>query len=231
VLDRKVRTAALTSLTTFLTSRRPPNALTDLDALKLWAGLYYSIWMCDRPIPQQNLANDLANLLLTSVDRTGAAPWLRAFWGTMAKQWTSIDVLRMEKFLLLVRRVFGATLRWMEKQKFEEEAVEEMFSVLKEWPLDPEGDMIKVPLGLRLHVLDLWVDELERAKYLEDENDAAKGVVRRLGDAVQAQTAKFPSKQVRKRAMESYTDERLPWAKKEIEEEADEDDTWEGIED
>jgi ribosomal RNA-processing protein 1 len=191
------------------------------------------MWMCDRPIPQQNLANDLTNLLLTSVDRSGAAAWLRAFWSTMAKQWTGIDVLRMEKFLLLVRRVFGATLKWMEKQKFEGGAVDEMLGVLGEWPLDPEGDMVKVPLGLRLHILDLWVDELERAKYLEDneENAAARGVARRLGDMVQAQTSKFPSKQVRKRAMESCTDERLPWVKQDKEGEGEYEDTWDGIED
>ena len=70
------------------------------------------MWMCDRAIPQQTLCQELADLIYI-LPRESVVPWLRGFWATMSREWTSIDVLRMEKFLLLVRRVVGASFRWM----------------------------------------------------------------------------------------------------------------------
>ncbi|RSL48434.1 hypothetical protein CEP51_015632 [Fusarium floridanum] len=87
--DRKLRTASLESLTTFLSSRQ---TLTSTDAQKLWKGLYYAPWMTDRPVPQQRLATDLANLLFT-LQPSCAIPWLRGFWVVVGAGWTDIDVL------------------------------------------------------------------------------------------------------------------------------------------
>jgi hypothetical protein len=50
-------------------------------------------WMSDRPRTQQRLANDLADLVAVCHDSNRVA-FLRAFWATMAKNWTKIDVLR-----------------------------------------------------------------------------------------------------------------------------------------
>ena len=138
----------------------------------------------------------------------------------MGLQWPEIDNLRMQKYLLLVRRVFAAQVNWCKERGFEGEEVEKVEEVMKEWCFEEEGvDLKKVPVGLRLHVLDIWVDELERAECLEDE--AAKGFVERMGTMVQL-LKRSPIKTVRSRAEESYDDERLPWATKEGEDEEQE---------
>uniref|UniRef100_A0A0B7K1W0 Uncharacterized protein n=2 Tax=Bionectria ochroleuca TaxID=29856 RepID=A0A0B7K1W0_BIOOC len=145
----------------------------------------------------------------------------------LSERWPHTEALRMDKFLLLVRRAFAVMLECAQKSP----AVVD--DVLREWPFEGTGDLRKVPLGLRLHVLDLWVDELESTKCLE--NDEAKDLVKKIGDLVlELQTC--PVKAVRERAKESYQDGRLPWGTKDEDmsdaEEADDDDDdeWGGIE-
>lgn len=229
--DRKARTASLESLTTFLSSRR---SLTDADAQKLWTGLYYALWMTDRPRPQQALAMDLSALVF-ALRPACVRPWLRAFWHVLGTQWTSIESLRLDKFLLLVRRVFAAQLRLATKKQAENKS--DVLAVLGEFCFDGEGGPSGhgiLPLGLRLHVLDLWVDELEREGVL----DSDEKMVEDVGALVDA-LRKNPVKAVRERARDSYDDERLPWGvAKEEEDDGEEDgdgeedeDGWGGIED
>lgn len=191
--------------------------------------------MTDRPAPQQRLASDLA-LLADSLPRPQCLPvWYAAFWDVMGQQWLSIDKLRLDKFLLLIRRVLAAQMRHARGD-------EEVLKVLKDWAFEEEGDLRKVPLGLRLHVLDIWVDELERAGLLgEDaEGERKDGVesaefVAKLGKMVEP--LKYcPVKQVRERARDSYDDERLPWGTKKEDEvengdEAMDGDEWGGFAD
>ncbi|CAF3509875.1 hypothetical protein SNK03_006829 [Fusarium graminearum] len=222
--DRKLRTASLETLTTFLSSR---SSLSDIDAQKLWKGLFYALWMTDRPLPQQRLATDLANLLFT-LKPVCAIPWLRAFWTVLGLQWTGIDVLRLEKFLLLVRRVFASHVRFLREREWKDGDVEAIVGILAEFPFDKEGDLRKNPVGIRLHALDIWVDELEREKALEQPE--AEAFVKSLGDVVIA-LKRCPVKPVRARAGDSYEDERLPWVQAASGGEEEDDDEWGGIED
>jgi len=225
-----VREAALSSLCTFLSARQTSSSLSTLEILKLWMGLYYALWMADRAIPQQNLCNDLAGLLSVFGDDVDAATaWLRGFWATMAGKWTEIDVLRMEKFLLLVRRVLGASLAWMKtgaggQQKWDADRVDKMLALLAEWPLslryERQGDGVEgdeelmpknVPAGLKVHVLDIWVDEAEKLGMLEDDDAADQEILRRINDLVAALHEGTTTTSVRKRSEESLADQRLPW--------------------
>ncbi|KAI0392020.1 nucleolar protein,Nop52-domain-containing protein [Xylariaceae sp. FL0594] len=225
--DRKTRTAALESLRTFLAANGP--RLSHLDNMKLWKGLYYSLWMCDRPIPQQNLCAELADLInVFPTSSPSPAPevtvtnWLAAFWAVMAREWTTgIDVYRMEKFLLLVRRVLGAALAWSCTPPLtSEKRIGAILANLSDWPFDRTSDLSKMPPGLRLHVLDIWVDEVAKLGLLASDDDdkedttttkeAGKSLLDGLRALVEAQT-KSTCKPVRLRAKESLADERLPW--------------------
>ncbi|CAK7244809.1 MAG: hypothetical protein STHCBS139747_006355 [Sporothrix thermara] len=169
--DRKIRTAALDSLKNFLTAKyaassAASSALTFLDAQKLWAGLFYALWMADRAPAQQRLCDELAGLpAAVKLSDAAVDAWLRAFWATMAREWTTgIDVLRMEKFMLLVRRVLNAQLAWMaaagakqEKQEKKDKKGDKTkktqpttsgagsardlgLAILAQWPFNPEAE-------------------------------------------------------------------------------------------
>ncbi|KAI1430390.1 nucleolar protein,Nop52-domain-containing protein [Xylaria sp. FL1777] len=261
--DRKIRTSALESLRTFLSASATASRLSHMDNLKLWKGLYYSLWMCDRPIPQQNLCAELAALIDVLPDEA-VAPWLAAFWQTMGREWTAIDVLRLEKFMLLVRRVLGASLAWVcsalpDIQKEEEEGragekggektkdaktsrrsrerIDALLENLASWPLETEDDLSRVPVGLRLHVLDIWIDEAEKLGLLDVEKtgEAGRQFMDRLGLLVEAQV-RSKCKPVRLRAKEMLADERLPWnaGEKEaisVKNESGDKDSWDGFDD
>ncbi|KAF2966338.1 hypothetical protein GQX73_g7214 [Xylaria multiplex] len=258
--DRKTRTSALESLRTFLSASATASRLTHLDNLKLWKGLYYSLWMCDRPIPQQNLCAELAGLIDVLPD-DAVTPWLAAFWETVGREWTSIDVYRLEKFLLLVRRVLGASLSWVcsvlpkvteggsgeketketKKSRRSRGRIDALLENLASWPLETEDNLSRVPVGLRLHVLDIWVDEAEKLGLLDSEKtgEAGRQFLDRLGLLVEAQT-RSTCKPVRVRAKETLVDDRLPWNAdeaagdkegKSIRNDSGDKDSWDGFDD
>ncbi|KAF0317178.1 RRP1 protein [Colletotrichum asianum] len=229
--DRKLRTQALTSLQTFLGSHR---SLTRIDALKLWKGLFYAMWMCDRAVPQQNLAAELASLT-ACLQNADVPAWLSAFYETMSKNWTDIDVLRMEKFLLLVRRTFASGLTWVKEGDYAEGRADALAGVLAEWPFEVEGDLRKVPIGLRLHGVDIWVDELERTEIIkEDAGEKAVVFAERVSKLVEP-LKRSPIKTVRVKAAESLEDDRLPWVESQEEDkdgaEEEDDGEWGGFDD
>lgn len=243
-IDRKLRTRSLDSLRAYLASRASQADLPASEARKLWTGLYYALWMTDRPRPQQVLASDLASLVL-DLPPACAESWLRSCWSVLSLNWPRIDSFRLDKFLLLARRVFASQLRWLSQQRYQPEAVGLIVAILRTACFDVDQQVF-VALGLRLHLLDLWVDELEREGLLplpaardgEDGNSDDQDVAARMAAFVQEVAAlvdalgKSPEKAVRARARESLKDVRLPSAPHSGRLDDDDDDSsWAGIDD
>ena len=171
------------------------------------------MFMSDKPRTQQQLARDLASLVDVLAKPSSAKSrvpnvlgFLDAFWRTMGREWSGIDSLRMDKFLYLIRCYVG--------KGFEVCLVREPYLLAEQYlknlqqpgsPLSPRD--VKVPNGLRLHVLDVWIDELEKVDGRK-ELALAQFVapVQRLG-------ADTLTKSVRARAKETLEDDRLRgWA-------------------
>ncbi|PQE23305.1 Nucleolar Nop52 protein [Rutstroemia sp. NJR-2017a BBW] len=123
------------------------------------------MWMCDRPLLQQALASSLVSLV-PSLPKNKIVGFYRGFWEIMKKEWERIDALRMEKFLLLVRRYVAASFEvvrdnWTGREKKAEDENDIPCRV-------GEGEM-RVPNGMKFHMVDIWVDELERVGMLEED--------------------------------------------------------------
>jgi ribosomal RNA-processing protein 1 len=80
----------VSNLRTYLRSRKE---FSEIELLKLWKGLFYCMWMSDKPRNQQQLARDLADLI-DVVPRTTLVPFVDAFWKTIAREWSGIGRLR-----------------------------------------------------------------------------------------------------------------------------------------
>ena len=170
--------------------------------------------MSDRALTQQALCNSLAELVSIVPDEN-TIPFLRAFWQTMQREWTNIDVLRMEKFFLLVRRYLGASFRWVKeggKVRWDAERTRTMAQLLEEVPCNVKD--VRVPNGLRYHVIDIFVDELERVGALEQEegegDEEAEVPLEELLRPLRGLAEGSPTKTVRLKAKEVFEDERLP---------------------
>lgn len=234
----RARTTALDDVRRLIST--PSRCFSPTELLGPWKGLFFTMWHADRPITQQRLAADLASLTF-SLAAANVMAWLEAFWRTIAREWKGIDALRMDKFLLLVRRYLAAGFEWCKRSGWGDAEVEAVVEVIGKIPLCPSGGSLSVPDGLRYHVLDIYVDELERVGH------EAKMPVKELLKPVKAlMGAKTTHKIMKKRIVESLEDERLTeWtkeaggenvAKEDVEgkdgvDVEEDDDEWSGIDD
>lgn len=161
--DEKIRDKAIKQLAAFLSSDSPQHALSKSDLDQLWQGIFYCFWMSDKSIVQQTLANELAELLLTTSSTPVSLSFLRGFWETTVREWPGIDRLRMDKYYMLVRRFVNATFRLLSSTGWNNAACEYYNNILTDQggPLCPSDP--RVPTSLAYHLADIYLEELERA--------------------------------------------------------------------
>lgn len=130
------------------------------------------MWMSDRPLVQQKLADDLADLLF-QVQPINYSTFLDSFWSIMAREWEGLDRYRLDKFYLLLRRYLAASLRKLKQEQWDQDWVDDLVVIFRHIPLNL--DDLKIPNGIRFHIFDIFLDEFER---IMKEGDVAftKGV-------------------------------------------------------
>ncbi|KAJ7446482.1 nucleolar protein,Nop52-domain-containing protein [Mycena galericulata] len=160
--DKKTRDKAVKALSAFLSDdTQEPISKPDMD--KLWKGIFYCFWMSDKPLVQQALASELAELLLTITSLSSSLSFLRGFWETTVREWSGIDRLRLDKYYMLVRRFVNATFRLLARSKWDKSACDTCNDTLTRegGPLCPTD--IRVPTSLAYHLSDIFIEELEKA--------------------------------------------------------------------
>lgn len=167
--ELKKREDALKALKLFL---QTPKEIPSMELLKLWRALFYSMWLSDRPLTQQQLADNLASLVEV-VKPINFSTFLDAFWVIMAREWEGLDRYRLDKFYLLLRRYHAASLRRLLQEDWDEDWVSDYVQIMQHIPLNLEN--IKVPNGIRFHMFDIYLDELERV-LKENDPKFAKGL-------------------------------------------------------
>ncbi|KAF2842508.1 hypothetical protein M501DRAFT_421917 [Patellaria atrata CBS 101060] len=198
--DKKLRDKAVESLQLYISNRKQ---FEELELLKLWKGLFYCVWMSDRPRAQQQLARDLADLMEILPPET-IVPFLSAFWKTIAREWNGIDVLRMDKFMFLVRQYLATTFQQLSKQNWLNSGmIESCMTMLEEIPLNAKDH--RLPNGLRYHVLDIYVDELDKVDAERDSDIPLELLLKPLRNLEKSS----PTKSVRLKAKEALDDARL----------------------
>jgi ribosomal RNA-processing protein 1 len=128
------------------------------------------MWFSDRPRSQQRLADDMAGLLEIVRDHN-FFQFLDAFWVIMGREWDGLDQHRIDKFLLLLRRYVAGTFRRLRAEDWQDDWLEGYQIVMAHVPLNPKDS--KVPNAIRLHMTDIFLDELEK---IVSENDGPDGI-------------------------------------------------------
>lgn len=135
----------------------------------------------------------------------------------------------MDKFLFLVRQYLSASFRLFARQRWRNtDALEKYLDILRETPLNPTDQ--KVPNGLRLHVADIYVDELDRVDDAREGSLPLDQVLAPLRELAERSVTKAVRKNVKGALAE---DDRLKdWnnpKRGEEAEEQDENEEWGGI--
>ncbi|CAI4058104.1 Rrp1p SKDI_04G3160 [Saccharomyces kudriavzevii IFO 1802] len=177
--NRRTRENALEALKKYLTAKQSREH-KQTQANKLWKGLYYAMWFSDRPRPQQRLANELGELhglYFDPKDNSNAdeltindeafIKFSKGFWKVICFEWFNIDRHRLDKYLLLVRRVLFNQLKYLQSRNWNKKVVGEYIAQVLRWL--PLSGSPKVYTGIPLHIIDILLDEWERL--LKDEND------------------------------------------------------------
>ncbi|KAG7502228.1 ribosomal RNA processing 1-like B [Solea senegalensis] len=157
--EKPTRTKALKKLRKYINvrSQNETGGFTSDELLKLWKGLFYCLWMQDKPLMQEDLSNHISSLIHSFHDLDGQILYLEGFLQTMKREWTGIDRLRMDKFFQLVRFVFRQTFVMLKRKNWESSGVARFLQLLTAELLQHDS---AAPCGLQLHILDLYLTEL-----------------------------------------------------------------------
>ncbi|XP_068185203.1 ribosomal RNA processing protein 1 homolog A isoform X2 [Antennarius striatus] len=157
--ERPVRTKALRKLRKYINvrSQKAGGGFTGDELLKLWKGLFYCVWMQDKPQLQEELSNKISSLLHSFQDVDGQILYLESFMQTFKREWTGIDRLRMDKFYQLVRFMFRQAFEMLKRKNWDSSAVSRFLELLTAQLLETSGE---VPIGLQFHALDVYMSEL-----------------------------------------------------------------------
>ena len=110
----------------------------------------------------------------------------------------------MDKFLYLIRQYLAASFRFFAKRAWRDvDLLEEYIEVLAATPLNPTSS--KIPDGLRYHLLDIYVDEMDKV----DEKREGVMLIEELLEPVKDLGRQSPTKAIRLRVKEALADERL----------------------
>lgn len=166
--DKTSRDRALTKVGAWLKLRStsaaesPHLELSCLELLKLWKGLFFCMWMSDKPLVQEQLAEDISQLVhkLTGADQH-AQLFIDAGLTTLAREWNALDSLRRDKFLMLTRRLWRAWLVTVARRGWCEDAVSRLLDVCRSH-ITCQPASGRTPLSLQLHLIEIYPEELAK---------------------------------------------------------------------
>ncbi|KAK2839391.1 hypothetical protein Q5P01_013131 [Channa striata] len=157
--EKPVRTRAIKKLRKYINvrSQKATGGFTGDELLKLWKGLFYCLWMQDKPLLQEELSNQISSLIHSFHDLNGQLLYLEGFLQTFKREWTGIDRLRMDKFFQLIRFMFRQTFEMLKRNNWQSSVVERFLELVTVQLLQSSS---RAPIGLQFHILDLYMTEL-----------------------------------------------------------------------
>ncbi|XP_064651343.1 ribosomal RNA processing protein 1 homolog B-like [Lineus longissimus] len=159
--DRTVRDRGVKKLRKYLEARSQSqkNGFSRDDLVKIWKGLHYCMWMSDKPLVQEDLAELISSLIHNLKTPDAAFMFLETFFETECREWYGIDRLRIDKFMMLIRRMFRQTLVVLKKSKWSKNLVTRLLELLSKDLISADGN---APIGVRTHLIDVFYTELTR---------------------------------------------------------------------
>ncbi|XP_028895052.2 ribosomal RNA processing protein 1 homolog [Zeugodacus cucurbitae] len=132
---------------------------TEEDFLRIWKGLYYNMWMSDKPLVQEDLAEQLGKLIeCFEGDVATSVNFFGAFMKTMCNEWFGIDQWRLDKFMMLVRRMLRYMFRVLRGDGWTKDSI----TLFNEHMNLTVLAAVSPAIGLTMHYLDIFFEELAK---------------------------------------------------------------------
>ncbi|XP_026480606.1 ribosomal RNA processing protein 1 homolog [Ctenocephalides felis] len=157
--DKKLRDRVLKNLRKWLGYRSQSSfRFKEEDFMRIWKGLFYCMWMSDKPLIQEELADNISTLIHSFTNINDAILFFDCYLKTMVREWFGIDMHRLNKFMMFVRRMLRQFLVAVDHHKWKSEILEEFESVLTKTLFQQNNAM-----GLVLHFIEIFMEELAKA--------------------------------------------------------------------
>ncbi|KFW08358.1 Ribosomal RNA processing protein 1 B, partial [Eurypyga helias] len=129
------------------------------EMLKIWKGLFYCMWMQDKPLLQEELAGNISQLIQVIHNTEARHLFIQTFWQTMNREWNGIDHLRLDKYYMLMRMILRQSFEVLKRNEWDESLIEPFLKLLMKEVMDPGSN---APTGIKLHFIDIYLDELAK---------------------------------------------------------------------
>ncbi|XP_026479436.1 ribosomal RNA processing protein 1 homolog [Ctenocephalides felis] len=160
--DKKLRDRVLKNLRKWLGYRSQSSfRFKEEDFMRIWKGLFYCMWMSDKPLIQEELADNISTLIHSFTNINDAILFFDCYLKTMVREWFGIDMHRLNKFMMFVRRMLRQFLVAVDHHKWKAEILEEFESVLTKTLFQQNNAM-----GLVLHFIEIFMEELAKVLIL-----------------------------------------------------------------
>lgn len=124
---------------------------------KLWKGLFYCVWHADKLPVQSHLADFLSHVV-HELPTPLSLHYFEVFLLTMRREWTGIDVLRLDKFYLLIRRFMNNFFALLRNQKWDLEILGRFVEILEKRVFFADDKFNGN--GVNYHIVSVFVEEL-----------------------------------------------------------------------
>ncbi|XP_014111197.1 PREDICTED: ribosomal RNA processing protein 1 homolog B [Pseudopodoces humilis] len=159
--EKRIRDRALKKLRGYIGVRtqRPAGGFSQEEMLKIWKGLFYCMWMQDKPLLQEELAANISQLIHMFQNTEAQHLFIQTFWQTMNREWNGIDNLRLDKYYMLMRLILRQSFEVLKRNEWDEGVVEPLLQLLMKEVMDPDSNS---PTGIKFHFIDIYLDELAK---------------------------------------------------------------------
>ncbi|XP_058689857.1 ribosomal RNA processing protein 1 homolog B [Poecile atricapillus] len=159
--EKRIRDRALKKLRGYIGVRtqRPAGGFSQEEMLKIWKGLFYCMWMQDKPLLQEELAANISQLIHVFQNTEAQHLFIQTFWQTMNREWNGIDNLRLDKYYMLMRLILRQSFEVLKRNEWDEGLVEPLLQLLMKEVMDPDSNS---PTGIKFHFIDIYLDELAK---------------------------------------------------------------------
>ncbi|NWW68578.1 RRP1B protein, partial [Ifrita kowaldi] len=159
--EKRIRDRALKKLRGYIGVRtqRPAGGFSQEELLKIWKGLFYCMWMQDKPLLQEELAANISQLIHVFQNTESRHLFIQTFWQTMNREWNGIDNLRLDKYYMLMRLILRQSFEVLKRNEWDESLVESLLQLLMKEVMDPDSNS---PTGIKFHFIDIYLDELAK---------------------------------------------------------------------
>ena len=153
-----IRNKAVKKIKKWFSARTEP--FSEMEMMRLWKGLYYCFWMSDKPLVQEDLAENISSFVLCFQSEEASLLFIQSFLQTFCREWAGIDRWRKDKFMMFTRRFLRSSFRLLANNDWNKETVEKLVEIFSSHLiLCPQS---KAPMEFKLHFTDVFLEELAK---------------------------------------------------------------------